>query len=230
MQYRAHLSMKSRNEKTGPIPVSTSEKKTCPDTCPLKGGPCYAESGPLRMFWDKVSDGRAGVLWPAFVEQIAAIKPGALWRHNQSGDLCGDGLHIDREALWDLVAANAGKRGFTYTHYNPALGRNGQAIAEANKGGFTINLSGNDLRHADYLAGFGIGPVTVILPMDAAKNETLKTPQGRKVVPCPATYRDDVTCQTCGLCAIAARDFIIGFPAHGKSKRKAEAIAKGARP
>ncbi len=229
MQYRAHLTMKSRNEKTGPIPVSTSEKKTCPDTCPLKGGPCYAESGPLRMFWDKVSDGRAGVLWPAFIEQIAAIKPGALWRHNQSGDLCGDGLHIDRQALFELVAANTGKRGFTYTHYNPALGRNGQAIAEANKGGFTINLSGNDLRHADHLAGFGIGPVTVILPIDAAKNETLKTPQGRKVVPCPATYRDDVTCKSCGLCAIAARDFIIGFPAHGTGKRKAEAIAKGAK-
>ena len=100
---------------------------------------------------------------------------------------------------------------------------------EANRDGFTINLSGNDLQHADQLAALGIAPVTVILPIDAAKNETLQTPQGRKVIPCSATYRDDVTCKTCGLCAIAKRDFIIGFPAHGVTKKKAEAIATGAR-
>ena len=34
-----------------------------------------------------------------------------------------------------------------------------------------------------------------------------------------------VTCKTCGLCAIANRKAIIGFPAHGPSKRKASAIA-----
>jgi hypothetical protein len=228
MQYRAHLTLKSRNEKTGPIPVSTTERKTCPAACPLQGGACYAETGPLRFFWDKVSDGRAGVEWPAFVEQVAALKPGVLWRHNQSGDLCGNGLAIDLPALENLVAANAGKRGFTYTHYDPRLGRNAAAIAFANFSGFTINLSGNSPAHADHLAAYGIGPVTTVLPIDAAKNETLQTPQGRKIVVCPATYRNDVTCQSCGLCAIAARDFIIGFPAHGTGKNKAEKIARGA--
>lgn len=227
MQYRAHLTLKSRNEKTGPIPVSTTERKTCPTACPLQGGACYAESGPLRFFWDKVSDGRAGVEWPAFVDQVAALKPGVLWRHNQSGDLCGDGLAIDLPALESLVAANAGKRGFTYTHYDPRLGRNVAAIAFANFSGFTINLSGNSPAHADHLAAYGIGPVTTVLPIDAAKNETLQTPQGRKIVVCPATYREDVTCKTCGLCAIAKRDFIIGFPAHGTGKNKAENIAMG---
>jgi hypothetical protein len=225
--YRVHLTLKSRNGKTGPIPVSTTERKTCPNDCPLKGGPCYAEHGPIGMFWRKVTDGRAGISWDAFCVSVFALPLGTLWRHNQSGDLPGDGVRIDKTALGALVRANAGKRGFTYTHYSPKLKQNAAAIAHANKNGFTINLSGNTLAHADQLAALGIGPVTVVLPIDAAKNETLQTPQGRKVIPCPATYRDDVTCKSCGLCAIAARDFIVGFPAHGISKKKAERVAMG---
>jgi len=50
------------------------------------------------------------------------------------------------------------------------------------------------------------------------------TPAGRKVVVCPATIRDDVSCASCQLCQ-RQRDFIIGFPAHGTSKKKASAIA-----
>lgn len=228
MRYRAHLTLKSRNEKTGPIPISTTERKTCPTACPLQGGACYAESGPLRIFWDKVSDGRAGMSWDAFCVAVFDLPIGVLWRHNQSGDLPGDGRLIDETALGALVRANAGKRGFTYTHYGPEAAHNAFHIERANKAGFTINLSGNNPAHADHLAAYGIGPVTTVLPIDAAKNETLQTPQGRKIVVCPATYRDDVTCQSCGLCAIAARDFIIGFPAHGTGKRKAEKIARGA--
>ena len=43
------------------------------------------------------------------------------------------------------------------------------------------------------------------------------TPDGRRVVVCPATYRDDVNCKSCGLCQ-KARDVIVGFPAHGARK------------
>lgn len=45
---------------------------------------------------------------------------------------------------------------------------------------------------------------------------------------CPATYRDDVTCATCGLCASTTRKVIVGFPAHGAAKRAAAAIASQA--
>jgi hypothetical protein len=50
------------------------------------------------------------------------------------------------------------------------------------------------------------------------------TPAGRKVVVCPATQRDDVSCATCALCA-RQRDVIVGFPAHGVAKKKAMAAA-----
>lgn len=221
-----HLTLKSRNVKTGPIPVSTSTADTCPTACPFNSGNgCYAASGPLALHWAKVTRGDAGGSFDTFLDQIRALPDGQLWRHNQAGDLTGDGKHLDGEKVWALARANDGKRGFTYTHYDPRDGFNGQVISEANRRGFTVNLSANDLTHADTLADTNTGPVVVVLPADATQNTM--TPAGRKVVVCPATIRDDVSCATCGLCA-RLRDAIVGFPAHGTGKKKADAIARKA--
>jgi len=219
-----HTTLKSKNAKTGPIPVTTSSASTCPSACPFNsGGGCYAASGPLAMHWRKVTDGQRGDTYNALLAQIKAMDDGQLWRHNQAGDLAGAGDALDVSALDALVAANKGKRGFTYTHKPLATVAERDAVARANANGFTINLSGNDLAHADTLADLAIGPVVVVLPSDATQNTI--TPAGRKVVVCPATIRDDVTCADCGLCA-RLRDAIVGFPAHGTSKRKADAIAR----
>jgi len=224
--YNVSLTAISRNAKTGPIPVSTTSAETCPPTCPFtdKGG-CYAGNGPLNLFWQKVTARKLGASWDEFTKQVAKLGKGALWRHNQAGDLPGDGFAIDSAALAKLVRANKGKRGFTYTHYDSLANEgNRDAIAHANANGFTINLSANNLAHADSLAALKIAPVAVVLPSNVTGNVKLATPQGRKVVVCPATYRDNVSCASCGLCALQ-RDAIVGFPAHGVQKRKADVIA-----
>lgn len=220
-----HLTNPSRNKKTGPIPVSTTAADSCPSVCPfnhVNNGGCYADAGPLALHWRKVTEGKAGESYKRFLDKIAALPKGQLWRHNQAGDLQGKDNRISAKALRDLVQANKGKRGFTYTH-KPMTTANAAIVREANDNGFTINLSGNNLAHADRLASLNAGPVVTVLPVDAKENTT--TPQGRKVVVCPATVRDNVSCATCKLCAISDRDFIIGFPAHGAAKRKAESIA-----
>ena len=217
------ITLKSRNAKTGPIPVSTSSAKTCPDACPLKKSGCYADGGPLAIVWRKVTEGKAGIAWGGFLDTVRAFPKGALWRHNQAGDLAGVGDNIDLGALRQLVDANRGKRGFTYTHKPMAHGDNIAAIREANQGGFTINLSGNTLEHADSLSDLDIGPVVVVLPSD--QMTATKTPAGRAVAICPAVLSDSVTCKSCGLCAIADRKAIVGFPAHGAAHKKASAIA-----
>lgn len=220
-----HLTLKSRNEKTGPIPVSTTSADSCPTACPFNNanaGGCYANGGPLAIHWRKVTEKRAGESFAAFVDKIRALPAGQLWRHNQAGDLQGKGNRIDVKALRALVSANTGKRGFTYTH-KPMTQANAALVKYANDNGFTINLSGNNPSHADELSDLGVGPVVTVLASDATANTT--TPKGRKIVVCPATQRDDVSCATCKLCAIADRGFIVGFPAHGASKRKAETIA-----
>lgn len=255
-----HLTEKSRNVKTGPLPVTTSTAKTCPDTCPLKktaegkAGPCYANSGPLGMFWKKVTEGKAGASFDALADKITALPLGQLWRHNQSGDLVPAETSpetIDATKLAQLVKANKGKRGFTYTHYDVLHNMaNRKAVADANRNGFTINLSANNLDHADDLAQTYCGPVASVLPLEYQRTTEkapkggkqwaesleaykarmadlgLNTPQGRRVTICPATYSDDVSCATCKLCQKVKRPAIVGFPAHGVSKRKASAIAE----
>ena len=214
MSYTVHLSHKSANAKTGPIPVSTTTRVTCPVDCAMRDA-CYAASGPLALHWSAVSNGTRGTDWRTFVGAIADLPDGQLWRHNQAGDLPGDGYTVDPIALGQLVAANQGKRGFTYTHYRD--GASLSWVKTANEHGFTVNLSANDLRDADMLADTQAGPVVVVLPSDASENT--RTPAGRRVVVCPATQRDDVSCATCQLCA-RQRDVIVGFPAHGTRKRK----------
>lgn len=223
MTYQVHLTLKSRNEKVGPIPVSTTEKATCPTSCPFKKNGCYADGGPLALFWGKVDRKEAGTDWDTFCGQIASLPEGQLWRHNQAGDLPSNGVEIDPVAFMALVSANSGKRGFTYTHHDPAQGKNGEYIKGANDLGFTVNLSGNNLKHADTLAALNVGPVVAVVPEDHPEHST--TPEGRKVVVCPEQTGKAKSCMECGLCQKVNRAVIVAFRAHGVSKRKAIAIA-----
>lgn len=226
MPYRVHLTLKSRNEKVGPIPVSTTESKTCPTSCPFKKSGCYADGGPLALFWGKVDRGMAGVSWDEFCGQVAALPEGQLWRHNQAGDLPSDGKVIDGKAVAALVAANEGKRGFTYTHHDAHHPGNYSAIRDANRAGFTVNLSGNNLAHADNLAALNIGPVVAVVAEDHPEHST--TPAGRKVVVCPEQTGKAKSCAECGLCQKVNRAVIVAFRAHGVSKKKAIRIALAA--
>lgn len=217
MHYNVHLTLKSNNTKTGPIPVSTTERSTCPPTCGVRNE-CYAKSGPLSLHWAAVSEGRRGMPWPDFCAAVSKLEVGSIWRHNQAGDLPGDGVTIDQPALAVLVEANAaaGAKGFTYTHY-PMTPENAFAVAQANGHGFTVNLSADTLGAADDLAGLEVGPVATVLPSTCL--DGTRTPDGRSVVVCPAYTHPGTTCQTCRLCARADREVIVGFPAHGSRYR-----------
>jgi len=226
---KIHLTPISSNVKTGPIPVTTSDASTCPDVCPFKKSGCYADSGPLALHWSKVSKGERGNGLAILAKQIRAFPRNQVWRHNQAGDLPGLSNAIDSDALSQIVDANKGRGGFTYTH-KPCEGDSNQSTANraavryANREGFTVNLSANNMSHADRLVDLQAGPVVCVVP-EATEN-TFFTPAGRKGIVCPAQQRDDITCASCQLCSRAMRSVIIGFRAHGTSKKKAEAIAK----
>lgn len=225
---QVHLTLKSANVKTGAIPVSTTEKKSCPPGCPHVKT-CYAKQGPLALHWNKVSNKDRGSSWNTFINQIKQFDPGQLWRHNQAGDLPGAGNKIDKVKIQSLVSANnaAQALGFTYTH-KPVLGRdpiakeNKVIIKNANKAGFTINLSADNLAQADKLVKLNIGPVVTLLPEDYQDKSI--TPAGNTVIVCPAQTRDNVSCSTCKLCANVNRSVIIGFKAHGTAKKAASKI------
>jgi hypothetical protein len=231
------ITRKSQNPITGPILVTTSPRRTCPLSCPLRktadtaaAGACYAEHGMLGGFiWTALDRTPAGGTFQkgrikvhSFDELLAEIRnlpAGSVWRHNQAGDLpTDDQITIDRAKLDHIVAANQGRRGFTFTHFDVIENvANRDAVADANARGFTINLSGNALDHADALAETACGPVTTLVPSDQPANTA--TPAGRKVVICPARTHAHVTCSSCRLCT-RQRDFIIAFPALGRGRTK----------
>ena len=175
---------------------------------------CYASSGPLALHWSAVSAGTRGTDWDSFCDDIAALPDNQLWRHNQAGDLPQRNGTVDAYRLGQLVRANQGKRGFTYSHHRDTASIDW--IRHANAWGFTVNLSANNLSDADTLTDYDAGPVVVVLPSDTTVNTA--TPKGRPVIICPATQRDDVSCATCALCS-RQRKTIVGFPAHGNRKR-----------
>lgn len=211
---------KSANVKTGPIPVTYSGRDTCPESCPHYRTSCYAEGYYTRKTWDRVE--RDGIEWAELCASVAALPDGQIWRHNVSGDLPGSGESVDGEKMSALIRANKGKRGFTYSHKKtPAAIK---LIRAANRAGFTVNLSADDAGEADTLAKLKAGPIVAIVPID--NPEKSYTPEGRKIIVCPAQSRDDITCEKCGLCARVDRDFIIGFRAHGMREKLADRTAR----
>ena len=207
----------SGNVKVGKIPVTNSPRATCPSNCPLSGdGGCYAEGFHTRINWDKLDRGERGLVWSTFLDKIKALPDGQLWRHNVSGDLPNiSDNELSECAVSDLVSANRGKRGFTYTHY-PMTHTNKRIVKTANTSGFTINVSTETLKDAVKYHKQGL-PTVTLLPEDAPKALKYK---GVDIVTCPATYRE-TSCKECKLCSISKRDFVVGFPVHGTKKKQA---------
>src|SRR5210317_1974689 len=97
---RFHLTRSSSNVKTGPIPVSTSSRATCPPTCPFLENGCYAHAGYYtRLHWDAVTRGERGLPMAEFFREISLLPDGQLWRSNVAGDLTHTMGRISRRFL-----------------------------------------------------------------------------------------------------------------------------------
>ncbi len=226
MRYKFVLA--SRNSKTGTIPVVYSGAESCPASCPLRGAGCYAEQGRTLLQWRRVNLALADL-----AALIARLPRYQIWRYGVAGDLPGTGDAIDGAAFRALTRASAHTRGFAYTHkpVTRAAARNRLLIRSHNARviragrGLLINLSADSLADADDLVALGIAPVVVTVPSDYPKHAT-RTPAGRPIVTCPATYAPGVTCATCQLCAKPRRS-IVAFPAHGTRVRLVDRRLKG---
>lgn len=237
------LTARSKNRKTGRIPVSTSPQWTCPTSCVYaKGKGCYAAYGPLKIVWDACT--RSSLKDPAksytdFLEKVSVLPLGQLWRHNQAGDLIPDPKHpnrIDKTAYRRLVIANFDKCGFTYTHF-PVLKQvgttdkdvegNRECITVMNILGMTVNVSANSPVHADQILDSGLkAPITVTLPEGFSDGKPFKTAKGRQVIMCPALRIKKMTCVKCKKCADSNRKEIIAFTAHGCGKKYCQEVFK----
>ena len=135
------------------------------------------------------------------------------------------------DALLDAVPSKGVS--FTYSHFGWHLWAD--KLAE---GKTVINYSTESLTSAA-AASRAVPTVVVVSESDWGESKTMRAPLfggtnsrgdfvqsgAVKVVRCPAEYRAGFSCADCGngepLCARLARDYIIGFSAHGPSKKKA---------
>ena len=216
----------SSNTKTGPIAVSMTESKSCPDTCALKQNGCYAKTSFVGIQWRQLDKGTHGIEWDEFISQLSSLPYGSIFRHNVAGDLPHDNGNVNAAMVLSLTLALNRKTGFTYTHHDIIDNANNLSIIKsANKRGFTINVSCDNLNQVDQVMALGV-PAATILP--EVSDKLTCTPDGNKVVTCPATYNDKIQCSNCGngkpLCARSDRTYAIGFPVHGAGKKKAEKV------
>ena len=114
-----------------------------------------------------------------------------------------------------------------------------EAIKYSIRNGFTINCSTESFEAADSAMNDGMPAVTVI-PSDHKAIESYKvihegkkqelfkvkekitTPDGRKVVVCPAQTCAPTKCETCKLCSKSERNYVVAFVAHGGGKKKVD--------
>jgi hypothetical protein len=225
MAHWYHLTKKSSNVKTGPIAVSTTSRDSCSPSCPLFGSGCYAETGPLRLHWDAVSDGPwrdkpRGTDIESFIASLRSLPEGSCFRHNQAGDLPHVNGLINAHAL-ELITDACKERkliAWTYTHHSVDNMNNTVLIKRSNNEGLTVNVSAHNQQQAADLHRKGL-PSVCIVP----KNETRKAwdHDGVKFLVCPAQWSDK-NCAECKLCSVADRACVVAFKAHGTGSRKVE--------
>ena len=210
----------SSNMKLGPMSVTMTDKRSCPDTCSYRsGGGCYAGNFPLGLHWAKLDSDGLSVSDLAY--RLKDLPKHSKCRVNQAGDFHHNNGEIDVEDLGLIVEASQRIDVISYTHHRPNIGKNHDTILAANNAGFTINLSAESLVEADALADLAIGPVVVAVPRGTPKVSF--TPKGRQVTMCPAVY-SDMTCDRCMICAKPGRKTVIAFEAHGATKARVEKV------
>jgi hypothetical protein len=225
-EYRGNFTLRSGTPQLGPIPASRTIYVPRLDLMKTLAAQYARAKGPLTQKlilrrYLRLLPTEPSLSWDEFCAQVALLPPGQLWRHNVQGDLPGDPLQlqVDAEPLEQLVRANRDKHGFTFSRFHPKFAQNADLIAHANRQGFTINLEADSLTQADELLHWQVAPVVVRVPEDVPP--ILRTPAGNKVVVCPQSHRQGVSCAACKLCAQAwyphqnrDRD-IVAFPIPG---------------
>jgi len=192
------------------------------------GNGCYASSGPLALHWQAVTRGERGTTFADFLAAISSLPKGQIWRHNQAGDLPHSNGRISRRFIRGIVAANRGRRGFTYTHHAPSKGENAALIRYANRNGFRVNVSTETESAADHAIAAGM-PAVLAVPSTETRN-AWRTPAGNAIIVCPAQRSNARTCSDCALCHSRGARVVIAFRAHGTGKAKAEAAIAGGQP
>lgn len=234
------------------MPVISTSMNTCPTTCPFKENGCYGYSLPyMKAHWKKWSNGESGAVdIDNFVKQLEAIPKKTFVRFGEVGDLPGNGIKQNTQEISKLCTAlhDCELNAFTYTHYHITSKAEWNYIAinlinyeylKENKHGLVINYSFEDLIKAKEFALQG-RPTTCTIPDDGKtdwslrENRIKKLGDGVTAIVCPAVWREEIQCVSCGgkngpLCARVGQKppyVVICFSSHGNGRKKVNEVCK----
>ncbi len=219
MRY-THWVIASKDTKTGMIPASYSPKDTCPDSCSLKQGGCYAWGlFYLNILGGKIKNGTIQIrsLKDALKGRRVDAK---VVRHRIAGDVVGD---VDQTVQECLEVEQAGLTNIGYTHHWEA--------EEAQPLKKWFRASCQSLEELIKARSMGW---SVALMVGEDTPRTLVLENGEKAFVCPARHgiagKRDITCNTCTLCKVDLRtnDKTVMFKVHGSkgtiAKAKEQAV------
>jgi hypothetical protein len=203
---KVHWVSVSKDKKIGPVVASYSPKDTCPDTCTLKEGGCYAWGlFYLNVLGKKIADGRINIqsLSDALKGRTAAAR---IVRHRVAGDVVGD-VPGTIEECKEVDSAGLINIGYTHTwreqpsqslrQYFRASCQSVEEVMEARSAGWA----------------------TTLIVEDESKVPSI-LPNGERAYLCPAQRSPDkVNCNSCTLCRVSPQTAgkTVVFTAHGSA-------------
>jgi hypothetical protein len=208
---------KSTNRKIGNVSATYVAQQSCPDTCKLKGNGCYAENdfvGFTTRRLNKLADGKSLLdMAHAEAKAILTLKGDKHLRLHVVGD-----CSTDRAAsiVSDAAGAYQSRKGMSVWSYTHAW-RN---VERESWQQVSILASCESIE--DVIAANKKGYAAAMLVESGF--ETCKQ-NGFKLIRCPQTKKDTVTCESCRLCAkdkwLRESKTVICFPAHSAGAKKA---------
>lgn len=206
---KVHWVSASNDKKTGKVIASYSTKESCPDSCSLKTGGCYAWGlYYLGVLSSKIDKGTIKIrsLTDALSERLASAR---IVRHRVAGDIVGD----VKETLMECrVVEDEGLINIGYTHHWKA------EEAQPLKGYFRASCANIEEVMEARSNGWS---ATLIVPKGTAKSISL--PNGERAFMCPARHgvegKKDITCNDCTLCRVDGKtsDKTVMFEVHGNA-------------
>ena len=218
MTRKVHYNPTYSGRKLGNIIVSYSPKSSCPDTCNLKTGGCYAwDLYYMRIMGEKIETGKQkikGVMKDFKIRSLAEALKGRKFdckvvRHRVAGDVVGDVENtmqdcktIEEEGLTNIGYSHTWREEFSQPlkQYFRASCQNMEEVKEARANGWAATVIFTD--------SIGKGKQQI---------------DGETVVMCPIDdYKKSVTCNSCRLCRVdeKTKDITVGFKLHGNGAKK----------
>ncbi len=206
---KVHWVSSSNDKKTGKVVASYSTKESCPDSCSLKEGGCYAWGlFYLGVLSSKIDKGTIKLksITDALGERLHTAR---IVRHRIAGDIVGDVKETLNECK---LVESEGLINIGYTH-------NWRADeAQPLKGYFRASCANLD----EVMEARSIGwSATLIVPKGTKKS--LSLPNGEKAFMCPARHdvegKKDITCNDCTLCRVDNKtaEKTVMFEVHGNA-------------